>query len=939
MAEKSDYKGTMNLPRTEFPMRANLAAREPDWLAFWDELGLHDRALEANAGRASFVLHDGPPYANGHIHMGTAFNKVFKDLIVKYKTMRGFYAPYVPGWDCHGQPIEHQVEKNLGPERMKTISQAELRSLCREYAMEYVGVQAAEFKRLGVIGDFENPYLTLAPAYEAGNVRIFKELYDRGMIYKGSKPIHWCIRCHTALAEAEIEYADDRSDSIYVAFWFTQAPEAFVGTTGRVGVLIWTTTPWTLPANVAVTLAPDADYVGVPVGDDVLVMAEALVPSVAALAGWESGNVVRGDDGEPVRVKGREIEGARYAQPVHTGVEGVLIVGDHVDLATGTGAVHTAPGHGEDDYLVGQRYGLPAPMPVDDDGVFDQGGGPFAGMSVRDANPTIIEWLRERGALVAAGSTQHSYPHCWRCKQPVIFRATEQWFVSMDRATEGVTPLREGALKAIGEVEWIPGWSVNRISSMVADRPDWCISRQRAWGVPIPVFTCVACGETVATDQTFDAVIHLFETEGADAWFIREPSEYLPAGTACSRCGGTVLKPEDDIVDVWWESGVSHTAVLETRPELHRPAELYLEGSDQHRGWFQSALLTSVGAYDAPPFKAVLTHGFIVDGEGRKMSKSLGNVVSPLDIIATSGADIVRLWAASADYSQDVSVSGEIIERTSEAYRRIRNTFRFLLSNLADYDPSMAVAWDAMPELDRFALVTLSDLVDRVTRAYDEWRFHLVYHSVYGYCITDLSSFYLDVLKDRLYADAVDSVSRRSAQTVLAQVLTTLVRLVAPILAFTAEEVWQFTSEPIRGTAASVHLAGWSEVREVDDRPAEAAALRQAYTAVLEAREVVTKALEEARNAKMVGKSQEATVRLTVPPSAFGVLSACGQEALAEMFIVADVALIEGEAFGVEIGTAAGEKCPRCWNLRTLGEDPAHPELCTRCASVVESLG
>jgi len=870
MGEKPDYKSTMNLPATEFPMRASLAAREPDWLAFWERLGLHDRALRLNAGHEPFVLHDGPPYANGHIHMGTAFNKVLKDLIVKYKTMRGYYAPYVPGWDCHGQPIEHQVEKNLGPERMKTISQAELRSLCREYAMEYVGVQAAEFKRLGVIGDFEDPYLTLKPAYEAGNVRIFKELFNRGMIYKGSKPIHWCIRCHTALAEAEIEYGDERSDSIYVTFWMTDAPQAFAAA-GRVGVLIWTTTPWTLPANVAVTLAPGADYVGVRVGDDVLVMAEALVAEVADMASWESWELVKGADGEPVRIKGSDLEGLHYAQPVHEGVAGVLIVGDHVDLSTGTGAVHTAPGHGEDDYLVGQRYGLPSPMPVDDDGVFDAGGGPFTGLNVRDANPVIIEWLRERGSLLVATSTQHSYPHCWRCKQPVIFRATEQWFVAMDRAAEGVTPLREGALKAISEVEWIPGWSVNRISSMVADRPDWCISRQRAWGVPIPVFTCVACGETVATDATFDAVIHLFETEGADAWFIRDPAEYLPAGTACPRCGGTVLKPENDIVDVWWESGVSHTAVLETRPELHRPAELYLEGSDQHRGWFQSSLLTSVGAYDAPPFKGVLTHGFIVDGDGRKMSKSLGNVVSPLDIIATSGADIIRLWVASADYSQDVSVSGEIIDRTSEAYRRIRNTFRFLLSNLADFEPSMAVTWDDMPELDRYALVTLSDLMERVTRAYDEWRFHLVYHAVYGYCVTDLSSFYLDVLKDRLYADAADSVSRRSAQTVLGAVLTTLVRLVAPILAFTAEEIWQFTPEAVRGPAPSVHLAGWPELPEV-------------------------------------------------------------------AFIVASVELVEGDALAVAITPAAGDKCPRCWNFRDLGVDPAYLEVCERCASVLAGI-
>jgi len=927
-----DYKQTMNLPVTGFPMRANLAQREPEWIAFWDEIDLHGRAVAANRDGEPFILHDGPPYANGHIHMGTAFNKVFKDLIVKYKTMRGYYSPYVPGWDCHGQPIEHQVEKNLGPEKMAKISQAKLRELCRDYAMKFVGVQAEEFRRLGVVGDFENPYLTLNPTYEAGNVRIFKEMYNRGMIYKGSKPIHWCIRCHTALAEAEIEYADVTSNSIYVAFRMTSATPW--DAEGDVSALIWTTTPWTLPANVAVTLAEGADYVGVKREGRVYVLAEELVEAVALVAGWVEGSwEVVGP-----RVKGSELAGATYAQPIHDGVEGVIITGEHVDLSTGTGAVHTAPGHGDEDYLMGVRHGLPMPMPVDDDGVFDPGGGPFEGMSVHDANPRIIEWLTGRGALLAATRVQHSYPHCWRCKQPVIFRATEQWFVSMDSAAEGVRPLREGAMEAIGQVEWIPGWSVNRISAMVSDRPDWCISRQRAWGVPIPVFTCASCGETVATEATFDAVIALFENEGADAWFVKDPAEYLPENTVCGRCGGTKLVPEDDIVDVWWESGVSHTSVLDVRPELHRPAELYLEGSDQHRGWFQSALLTSVGAYDAPPYERVLTHGFIVDGDGRKMSKSLGNVVSPLDVVAKSGADIIRLWASSADYGQDISVSEEILDRTSEAYRRIRNTFRFLLSNLYDFEPEMTVEWADMPEIDRYALVTLSDLVAKVTVAYDSWRFHQVFHAVHGYCVTDLSSFYLDVIKDRLYSDGSDSPSRRSAQTVLAAVLVDLVRLVAPILAFTAEEVWRFTPEALRGESVSVHLAGWP-VRTV---PAdEAVGLRSAYGVVLEVRDAVTKALEDARNAKVVGKSQEASVALSVAPTYAEVLRGRGERSLADMFIVSDVEIIgaeEGAPIHVVITRAAGQKCPRCWNHRELGSDGVFPEVCARCASVLAAI-
>jgi isoleucyl-tRNA synthetase len=792
--------------------------------------------------------------------------------------------------------------------------------------MKFVGIQSEEFQRLGVRGDFEHPYLTLDRAYEAGNVRIFREMYNRGMIYKGAKPIHWCVRCATALAEAEIEYADERSDSIYVKFELTSRPEAFADVPEPVSVLIWTTTPWTLPANVAVTVADGAEYVGVRVGGEVLIVARDLVASVAEAAGWDSFEML----GTPVR--GSDLSSHTYRHPIHDGVEGVIITGEHVDLTTGTGAVHTAPGHGEEDYLVGRKFGLPMPMPVADDGTFDQGGGPFAGLSVWDANPRIIAWLRERGSLVAAGVIDHSYPHCWRCKQPVIFRATEQWFVSMDTAADGVRSLREATLEAIEAVEWIPGWSVNRISSMVAERPDWCISRQRAWGVPIPVFTCVSCGETVANDATFDAVIDLFEREGADAWFTRRPDEYLPAGVACPRCGGTELAPEDDILDVWWESGVSHTSVLEARQELHRPAELYLEGSDQHRGWFQSSLLTSVGAYGVPPYKAVLTHGFIVDGEGRKMSKSLGNVISPIDVVASSGADIARLWVASADYSQDVGVSEEILERTSEAYRRIRNTFRFLLGNLSDFDPGEAVAYDDLPELDRYALVRLADVVERVTSAYEEWKFHLVYRTVYDYCVVDLSAFYLDVIKDRLYADGARSHSRRSAQTVLAEILGALVRLLAPVLTFTTEEVWQAMPAALRGDVVSVQLAEWPTAPAYQD----AAELRDAYGVVLQARDVVMRELENARNQKRIGKSQEARVVLRAPERELEVLRGRGEAALAEMFIVSGVALEQTDGpLHASVLAADGEKCPRCWNWRVLGSDG----LCERCSAVVASFG
>ncbi len=928
-----DYKQTMNLPRTDFPMKANLAAREPEWLAFWDEIDVYRRSLEVNEGGPTFVLHDGPPYANGHIHMGTAFNKVMKDLVVKYKTMRGFNSPYVPGWDCHGQPIEHQVEKNLGPERMKTISQAELRALCREYAMRFVKVQADEFKRLGVRGDFEKPYLTLDPAYEAGNVRIFAEMYRKGMVYKGRKPIHWCYRCKTALAEAEIEYADEHSDSIFVKLALESTPKAWESATESFSIIIWTTTPWTLPANVAVTVAPEAEYVGVRLGGEVMIIAAELVEQVAQTAGWSEYTLL------PARVKGSDLAGLKYRLPVHFESSGVIVTGDYVDLSTGTGAVHTAPGHGEEDYYTGLRYGLPSPMPVDDNGVFDAGGGPFAGFHVEVANPKIISWLEERDALVAADKTSHSYPHCWRCKKPVIFRATEQWFVAMDTAAEGIRPLREGAIEAIGTVNWIPGWSSNRISSMVGDRPDWCISRQRAWGVPIPVFSCVACGETVANEETFQAVIRLFETEGADAWFTRAPAEYLPEGVACPRCGGTELRTENDIVDVWWESGVSHTSVLDARPELCRPADLYLEGSDQHRGWFQSALLTSVGAYDAAPYHAVLTHGFIVDGQGRKMSKSLGNVVSPLDVVERSGADIIRLWAASADYSQDVNVSDEILARTAEAYRKMRNTFRFLLSNLYDFQPERSVHWDDMLEVDRWALVALSDLVERVTKAYDEWKYHLVYHATYKFA-TEMSSVYLDALKDRLYSDAATSVPRMSAQTVLAAMLTTLVRLVAPILTFTSEEVWQFMDPALRGGAESVQLAGWPSIEVPTE---DAASLRDAYATVLQAREAATKAIEEARGAGTIGKSQEATIVIEAPAAFIETLEARAPSDLAELLIVSDVRLIathsDGAVLSARVESSGALKCARCWNHRPdVGHDREHPELCGRCAEVVGGL-
>lgn len=942
----NDYKQTMNLPKTDFPMRAGLPKSEPVRLEAWENRKLYEEVLKANEGNESFVLHDGPPYANGPIHIGHAFNKILKDFCIKSKSQMGYYTPYTPGWDCHGQPIEHMVEEKLGPEKMAKIDTPTLRRLCREWAEKYVGIQRDGFRRLGVRGDWQHPYLTYVPSYEAGNVKIFKDMYEKGAIYRGRKPIHWCKHCHTALAEAEIEYGDETSPSIYVKFDMVDVPAPFAAALDEgvpVKVVIWTTTPWTLPANSAVCLAPDADYVVVLHEGEALIMAEALVEAVASIASWEGEQELLCDaTGEPVRVKGADMLKMEYKCPIFPETHGIVILGDYVELSTGTGAVHTAPGHGQDDYLSGIKYGARLLMPVDDNGVFTEGGGPFEGMNVDDANPVIIDWLRERGALVAKVELTHSYPHCWRCHEPVIFRATDQWFVSMDE-----TQLRDKALVAIDEVTWYPGWSSNRIRAMVADRPDWCISRQRSWGVPIPVFKCKDCNETVATPETFDAVIKLFESKGADAWFTEAPSDYLPAGTKCASCGCTEILPEKDILDVWWESGVSHTSVCDNDefPLLHRPAEMYLEGSDQHRGWFQSSLLTSVGTYGIAPFESVLSCGFVVDGEGRKMSKSLGNGVDPADVIAKSGADVLRLWVASADYSNDVSISEEILDRASDAYRRIRNNFRFLLSNLNDFDGECdCVEWDEMPDVDKWAMARISQLLSNVTEAYGEFKFYVVYRMIYDY-VGELSNVYLDMLKDRLYSAGAKSVERRSAQTVLANILEVLVRVWTPILSFTCDEVWDNYPAGLKKSYPesiwSAQLAGWPEAADfVPQIPAdEAGQLLDRFKVVFAAREVVTKALEEARNNKVVGKSQEAAVLLKASAGTVEVLQACGATALEELFIVAEVTLevTDGEPEAV-VSVAAGEKCPRCWNIRELGGNSAHSDLCMRCATVVEAL-
>ncbi len=942
MSETPNYKHTMNLPKTSFKMKAGLPQHEPERLKKWGEMDLYHEVLKKNEGHDTYVLHDGPPYANGPIHIGHALNKVLKDIIVKYKSMQGYYAPYVPGWDCHGLPIENKVEEQLGKEKMAKIDTPTFRKICRDYATKQLDGQRKGFMRLGVTGEWFDPYLTYLPEYEAGNIEVFKKMYLAGAIYRGRKPIHWCSHCHTALAEAEIEYSDEVSPAIFVRFELTTTPEGLEAYEGAVDVAIWTTTPWTLPADEAVILHPEADYVAVMHDGRPTIFAEALAEKCCAKFDWDY-ELVRDASGEIWKRTGEQLVGNMYKQPIFgdQGETGQFIYADYVTLEDGTGIVHAAPGHGVDDYNAGLKFGVPLVMPVDDNGCFYQGdaigtGGPWGGMEVNEANPHIIEWLRERGMLLLHEDISHSYPHCWRCKQPVIFRATTQWFVSMDK-----TSLRQRALDQIEtRVQWIPEWASHRIGSMVEERPDWCISRQRYWGVPIPVFKCKECGETVATEESFDAVIELFKTKGADAWYTTSPKEYLPSTVCCPNCGSHNLEGEKDVLDVWWESGVSHTSVCEARPYLRRPADLYLEGSDQHRGWFQSSLLTSVGAYGEAPYKAVMSCGFTVDENGRKMSKSLGNVIDPNKVCDELGADVLRLWVGSVDYSQDVSVSDEILQRTSEAYRRIRNTYRYLLSNLNDFTRDDFVSADDMLEFDKWALARLIELTNQTTKHYDEFHFHSAFRGWYDYVVS-ISSVYFDAVKDRLYSDAADSVGRRSAQTVLANMLEAMVRQLAPILTFTTDEVYEKYPEGLKGSdhEPSIQLASW--MHEDDFVPQIPAAEREqilaTYETVTAARDAVTKAIEEARNAELLTKSQEAAATIVCNADTAAVLEARGTEALTEMFIVASVRIDVDESAvepSATVAPAAGEKCPRCWNFRELGEDG----LCARCHEVVESL-
>jgi len=927
-----DYKATLNLPRTDFPMKASLPQREPEMLQRWQAMDLYGLIRRQAQGRPRFVLHDGPPYANGHIHLGHALNKILKDIIVKSRQMMGFSCPYIPGWDCHGLPIEHQVDKELKAQG-KLLPQIEVRARCRAYAEKFVDIQREEFKRLGVLGDWEHPYLTMKPQYVATIISEYGKFFLRGAIYRSKKPIHWCSTCRTALAEAEVEYEDHRTPSIYVRFSLVSPPPGLpeLGTGIPVFLVIWTTTPWTLPANLAIAVHPDLEYSVLEVDGQRLVVAAELAENL--LSAWG----LRGK--EVLRVPGRSLEGAICRHPWLDRTSQVILA-DYVTVTAGTGLVHIAPGHGQEDYDSGRRYNLAPYSPVDDDGRFTPEVPEFQGLEVWEANPAIIELLRQKGALLLTEEAQHSYPHCWRCKRPIIFRATEQWFISMKE-----NDLREKALAAIDRVTWIPRWGRERIHQMVEQRPDWCISRQRAWGVPIVAFHCRGCGRVLLNQEILDTIIARVRREGADFWFASPPAEILPPNTRCPECGGEDFAKETDILDVWFDSGVSFAAVLEPDPELGLPADLYLEGSDQHRGWFHSSLLAAVGTRGEAPYRAVLTHGFVVDGEGRKMSKSLGNVIAPQEVMAQYGAEILRLWVTAEDYRDDVRLSGSILKQLGDAYRRFRNTARFMLGNLFDFEPEKdLVPYGEREELDRLALSWMAQLIQRVKRAYQDYEFHLVFHRLHQFCAVEMSAIYLDILKDRLYISRADSPARRSAQSTLYELLVDLTRLMAPILSFTAEEVWGYL--PGVHQTESVHLASFPEVQP--GLPDEA--LLGKYEFLLKVRDAINRGLEEARKGKVLSTAQEA--RVTLGASDAGLLEKLSHNAenlkvlaqVADLVITGQPGLLskpleaqEVPGLLVQVAKAAGEKCVRCWFTQTsVGENRQHPKICRRCLQVLE---
>ncbi|GAB6100602.1 isoleucine--tRNA ligase [Halanaerocella petrolearia] len=927
------YKDTLNLPDTDFSMRANLSEREPQFQKFWRENNIYEAALEQREGKEQFILHDGPPYANGDIHIGHALNKTLKDIVTRYHHLQGYQSPYVPGWDTHGLPIEHKVTSELSREEREELSIPELREQCKDYALNYVERQKGQFKRLGVWGDWDNPYITLQPEYEAKQIDVFGKMALEGLLFRGLKPVHWCTNCETALAEAEIEYEEINGPSIFVKFPVKEG-KTLGGEelTSDDYVVIWTTTPWTIPANQAISVHPDFEYVIAETDNGRLVAAKELVAEMMDICDIEDYEIV-------AEFKGEKLEGVICNHPFFDR-ESPLILGDHVTLEQGSGCVHTAPGHGHEDYVIGQEYDLDVYAPMNDVGVFtEEAGEHFEGKHYDKANIKVTDLLKEDNLLMNLNFIDHSYPHCWRCKNPVIFRATEQWFASVE-------DIKDQALDAVKEVDWYPEWGEGRMANMIEDRNDWCISRQRVWGVPIPIFYCDDCGEPLITEESIEAVKELFAKEGSGSWYQRDAAEILPDSIACEGCGHSDFTKEYDIMDVWFDSGASHASVLENYDMLDRPADLYLEGTDQYRGWFNSSLLTSIASRNEAPYKAVVTNGFTVDKNGKKMSKSVGNVVSPHEVIDQYGADILRLWVASSNFKEDVRISDKILSENSEVYRRIRNTARYILGNLSDFKPQEdTVAYDELTEIDQWALMKLQEVLEVCEKAYEDYEYHKVYHAVHNFCTVEMSSFYMDVLKDRLYTLEEDDRVRRSGQTAMYEILITLTKIVAPILVHTAEEIWQ--NLPEGEETKSVFLTDWPEVNGdyLNDE------LADKWSKFLEIRKDISKAIELAREEKVVGHSLDAAVKLYPTENQYQLLDQFDN--LAELLIVSDVTLAEpnaetteeniytsqNTAIKVAVNQAPGEKCDRCWNYSTtVGQSEEHSDICADCLEVVQKL-
>ena len=956
-----DLKSTLNLPKTDFSMKANLPKNEPKMLEHWEKMRIYDRIREAHDGEPIYVMHDGPPYANGPIHLGTALNKTLKDFVVKSRSMSGFDAPYVPGWDCHGLPIEIKVDEQLGRKKLE-LDPLAVREECRKYATKYLDLQRSQFIRLGGLGRWDKPYSTMNPQYESVVLQTFYKCYQEGLVYKGLKSVYWCVVDKTALAEAEVEYENHTSPSIWVRYAMTSDPgKVFPALAGKqnVATIIWTTTPWTLPASMAVTFAPEAEYVALDAGEWIYIVAKELASQAVEKCRLGGPSVI-------ASFPGAKLEHATFAHPfLDRQILGVL--GDYVTMDTGTGAVHTAPAHGADDFNTGVKYGLDLHSNVDDAGILRNGLPEYEGHQVFKANPLIVDLLKSRGVLLNYEKIEHSYPHCWRCHNPIIFRATEQWFISMEGSLPGGGTLRTRALDEVKKVKWDPGWGEERIANMVAGRPDWCISRQRVWGVPIAMFQCEGCKEFVGDPAVHQVVVDLFAREGADAWYKYSAEQILPAGRSCAKCGGSKFRKEMDIVDVWFESGNSHAAVLGHEPSLPWPADLYLEGGDQHRGWFQSSLLCAVATKGAAPYRAAATAGWTLDPQGRAMSKSLGNTVDPVEIAEKMGAEIIRLWVASVDFREDVMASDELMQRIADSYRKIRNTFRYILGNLATrdfeiirddqgppilnsiegvFDPDHdVVPFAEMHPLDQYILLRAAEVTTDVRAHYDAFVFHRLYQRLKDFCIVDLSAIYFDVLKDRLYTSAPKSRARRSAQTALWRLGDALVRLLAPVMSFTADEIWSYL--PGTGRSESVHIEHFPAPEDLTGAlPAgfDPAAVKKDWETLLAVRDEALKALEAARNEKRIGASLEAQIRLSAPDGVYPVLERY-RDQLRYLFIVSNVVLERsagsngGSGFTFDVSKAPGQKCERCWNYSThVGEDKNYPTVCERCSSVLGEI-